>query len=123
MSETTSEAASAAVSASAQGVAVSPKAHALGMFRIANGEGRRYTATTFPADPYRGCERFVRMCRAVGWITPQPVSLLESYGLLEVLDENGDILQDFDIPTAGAFRQIKTRLNIRVEIERNGVLS
>jgi hypothetical protein len=93
---------------------VPPEAHALTLFRILpNGEGRRYSATTFPRDPYQGCDRMVRTARAVGWITDTGGG--ESYGLLEVLDEDGDIIWDYDIPTAAAFAAIKKKLNIVVE--------
>jgi hypothetical protein len=91
---------------------VPPEAHALTLFRILpNGECRTYSATTFPRAPYQGCERMVRMARAVGAISESG----ESYGLLEVLDENGDILADFDIPTAAEFAWLKKKLNIVVE--------
>jgi hypothetical protein len=105
------------MSADRSAATIPAEAHALTLFRILpNGEGRCYTATTFPLDPYQGCERTVRMARAVGWIKESG----ESYGLLEVLDEHGDILTDFDIPTAAAFAAIKKKLNIVVEeIERD----
>lgn len=92
---------------------VPAEAHALTLFRILkNGKGRTYSATTFPQDPYAGCERTIRMARAVGWITQDGS---ESYGLLEVIDASGDILTDYEIPTASAFAQLKKRLNIVVE--------
>jgi hypothetical protein len=89
-----------------------PAAHALTLFRVLpNGEGRCYTATTFPRSPLAGCERLVGMARKVGWIADCD----DSYGLLEVLDENGDILADYDIPNARAFSALKKKLNIVVE--------
>jgi hypothetical protein len=92
-----------------------PDAHALTAFRILpNGEGRQYTATTFPAHPWAGCERMLRMARAVGWVGRDPD---ESYALLEVLNIDADIIQDFPVPTAAAFRQLKKRLNLAVELE------
>jgi hypothetical protein len=99
---------------------VPPEAHALTLFRILpNGEGRRYSATTFPRNPFQGCERMVRTARAVGWIAECGDVL--SYGLLEVLDESGDILADFDIPNAAAFARLKKKLNIVVEeVEERG---
>jgi hypothetical protein len=91
---------------------VPAQAHGLTLFRILpNGEGRTYTATTFPLAPYQGCERMVRMARSVGWIAESD----DSYGLLEVLDENGDILADYDIPTARAFAALKKKLNVVIE--------
>lgn len=92
--------------------ALTPEAHALTLFRILpNGEGRCYTATTFPLAPYQGCERMVRMAQAIGAISESG----DSYGLLEVLDENGDILADYDIPNAREFAWLKKKLNIVVE--------
>lgn len=91
---------------------VSPAAHALTAFRILpSGEGREYTATTFPRDPWAGCEHFIRMARKVGWLSPAG----ESYAVLDVLDAEGDIVQDFGIRDASAFQQIKRHLNLRVE--------
>lgn len=87
-------------------------AHALTVFRaLKNGEGRRYTAVTFPQDPWCGCERMLRMFRAVGWIGSEG----EPYAVLDVLNEAGDIVQDFPIPNAQAFQRIKRKLNLAVE--------
>lgn len=91
-------------------------AHALTLFRILpNGEGRNYTATTFPRNPWAGCERFVRTGFAVGWLVRDDDVTGASYALLDVLDERGDIVQDFPIRDAAAFQQVKRRLNLRVE--------
>lgn len=93
-------------------VGLHPSAHALTVFRILpNGEGRAYTATTFPEGPWQGCEHFLRMCRKVGWLG----AVDGSYAVLDVLNENGDIVQDVGIRDASAFQQIKRRLNLRVE--------
>lgn len=54
----------------------------------------------------------VRMARAVGWIGGDPDS---SYGLLEAIDVNGDVLCDWNVPTPRAFSQLKKKLNIVVE--------
>lgn len=92
---------------------LTPTAHALRPFRVLpNGEGRTYSATTFPKNPWRGCSRFIRMCEAVGWVGGGAV---EPYGVLDVLDINHDIVQDFAIPNARAFQQIKRRLDAAVE--------
>jgi hypothetical protein len=97
------------------GVPLPLDAHALTIFRVlANGEGRNYTATTFPGDPYKGCERFVRMCFAVGWIKDES-SVPEPYGVLDVLDKDWNIIFDYAIPTARAFQGIKRKLSLTVE--------
>lgn len=95
--------------------ALSPDAHALSAFRaLPNGEGRSYTATWFPGGPWDGVSRFIRMCRAVGWIR-EGMPSAESYAVLDVLDEDGNIVQDFPIPDARAFQGIKKKLDLRVE--------
>jgi hypothetical protein len=89
---------------------LSREAHALTVFRVLkNGEGRAYTATTFPADPFAGCARFLRLARF--WLTDDA----DGYGVLDVLNANGDIVQDFTIKDAAGFQQIKRRLHLRVE--------
>lgn len=88
------------------------RAHALTAFRAVGEDGRQYTAVTFPKDPWGGCERSIRMFRKVGWLEP---TTAESYAVLDVLDEAGDIVQDFGIRDARAFQQIKRRLDLRVE--------
>jgi hypothetical protein len=60
-------------------------------------------------------------CRAVAHAgTPGSSSrfdgpVLTSSGVLDVLDANGDIVQDHDVPTANAFASIKRKLRPRVE--------
>lgn len=91
-----------------------PRAHALGAFRVLpDGEGRRYSATTFPVDPWQGCERMIRTARAIGCIG-QPG---DSYAVIDVLDAQGSIVQDFGVPTAKAFRWWKRKLNLTVDPE------
>jgi hypothetical protein len=91
-----------------------PEAHALTVFRIVKDEGRNYTATWFPKDPWAGCDQFLRQCHAVGWIKPTAADE-DCYAVLDVLNENGDIVQDFPIRDAKAFQQIKRRLHLAVE--------
>jgi hypothetical protein len=92
-----------------------PAAHALSAFRVLpNEQTRQYSATTFPQNPWAGCERTIRMARAVGWIGGDPK---DCYAVLDVLDVNGDIIQDFPVPTSKAFAQLKKRLNLVVESE------
>jgi hypothetical protein len=93
-----------------------PGAVALTVFReLPGGSGRQYTATTWPRDPWQGCEHFVRMCAAVGYVrdcTPE-----HAYALLDAISDGGDILETWDITTAQAFRYIYRKLNLRVESE------
>lgn len=90
-----------------------PSAHALSIFRVLpGGEARAYTAVTFPKDPWQGCEHFLRMARLVGWLR-EPAD--DDYGVLDVLDDDASIVQDFGIPDARAFQAIKRKLNLAVE--------
>jgi hypothetical protein len=41
----------------------------------------------------------------------------DGYAVLDVLNSNGDIIQDFTIPTAEAFRWLKQKLKLAVESE------
>jgi hypothetical protein len=94
---------------------VPASAWALDLFRIlGKDKPRQYTATTFPQNPYQGCERMIRMARAVGWIGGD---YKDSYGLLEVLDAAGDILCDYPVPNAHAFAQLKQKLDIAVQTD------
>jgi len=87
-------------------------AHALTLFRaLPDGRGRQYTATTFPANPRRGCERFIR--RALSHVGRWPMN--EPYAVLDVLNAEGDVIADFPISDAASFRWVKQRLSLRVE--------
>src|SRR5580692_5895408 len=79
---------------------------------LPNGGERQFTATTFPADPYRGCEHFVRMCGAIGAALDGAPG--RPYALLDAIDDDGDILATWDVPTAQAFRFIYRKLRLRV---------
>lgn len=97
-----------------------PAAHALTLFRVLpNGEGRAYTATTFPKDPWEGCEHTIRTARFLGYIADEGERYIlgDGYGVLDVLDENGDIVQDFMVKTADGFQWLKRRLDLRVEAD------
>lgn len=41
--------------------------------------------------------------------------MTDGYGVLDVLDEDDDIVQDFTVTTSQAFQQLKRRLGLRVE--------
>lgn len=98
---------------------LNPTAHALTLFRcLPNGQGRSYTATTFPQDPWAGCEHTIRTAYKLGYVDPSDSEryiLGDGYGVLDVLDANGDIVQDFMVRTADAFQWLKRRLDLRVE--------
>jgi activating signal cointegrator 1 len=86
---------------------------ALTAFReLPDGRARQYTEAWTPDNPWRGCEWFIRMCGAVGYLresTPE-----HAYAVLDAIAENGDILATYDIPHARAFRFIYRKLRLRV---------
>jgi hypothetical protein len=77
-----------------------------------DGSMRQYTAVEFTRG-WAGVEHFIRTLRAVGYIKPS--SPEPSYAILDVLDFDGDIIADYDVPTVAAFRYIKRKLQLRVE--------
>jgi hypothetical protein len=96
-------------------IRVDRRAHALTLFRILpSGEGRAYTVVTFRRDPWQGCERTIRMGLKVAWLGG---SSADGYAVLDVLDEDDAIIQDFTVTTSQAFQQLKRRLGVRVEHE------
>lgn len=89
------------------------RAAALTAFRpLPGGRGRQYTAATFPAHPYQGCEHMIRMARAVGFVTD---SAHGAYAALDVLDAGGDLIQAFGIPASIAFCWWQRKLRWQVE--------
>ena len=89
---------------------------ALTAFReLPDGRARQYTATTFPANPWQGCERFVRMCAAVGYV--RDCTREHAYAVLDAINEDGDILATWDVMSDRGFRFIYRKLHLRVEDE------
>ena len=96
-----------------------PDAQALRLFRVLpNGEPRTYWGITFPDDPWRGCEHTVRFGLKLGILKHSEDTGDDCYAVLDVLSEDGSIVQDYMVPTAAAFKTIKRRLgNPQVEQE------
>lgn len=92
------------------------ESHALSMFREGHGgTGIRYSGVTFPQNPYQGCERTIRMARAVGWISDSYAAHAAAYAVLDVLNEEGDIIADYAVADAEAFQALKKKLGLVVE--------
>lgn len=90
-----------------------PPADATGLsaIRILRGGGmRQFSAVEF-ARGWAGVEHFIRTCWALGKIKPS--SSMPSYGVLDVLDADGEIIGDYDIPDADAWRFIYRKLGLR----------
>lgn len=86
---------------------------ALTAFReLPDGRARQYTEAWPTGDPWQGCERFIRMCGAVGFLRKSAPE--HAYAMLDAISEDGDILETYDIPDARAFRFIYRKLHLRV---------
>ncbi len=57
---------------------------------------RFYEATTFPNNPYEGCELWLRRLEAVGYLVKDDGMLT-----LDVLDDRGDVIQEFPLSRRG----------------------
>ena len=94
---------------------------ALTVFReLPDGRARQYSENYTPGDPWRGCEWFIRMCGALGYLRDSTPD--HAYAVLDAISEDGDILATYDIPHARAFRFIYRKLHLRVA-ETEGVRS
>lgn len=81
--------------------------------RVVGDELRLYTATTFPGDPWGGCDLALRRCRLVGGLARAG----EQTGLiLDVLDDEGDIIQDYALTRKG-LRYLRRTLRFTVDHE------
>ena len=92
-----------------------PPAAATGLSAVralSDGSLRQYTAVEFKRG-WNGVEHFVRTLRAVGFVRPSSADTT-GYAVLDVLDPNGDIIADYDIPTSQAFRFVKRKLRLTV---------
>lgn len=98
----------------AGGALLRPPAEARGLSAVRglrDGSMRQYTGVEW--QTWNGVEHFIRTLRALGYV--KPTSTAPSYAVLDVLDAAGDIIADYDVPTAAAFRYIKRKLQLRVE--------
>jgi hypothetical protein len=87
---------------------------ALTAFReLASGRGVKYTEAWFPANPWQGCEHFIRTCGALGFLRESSADF-KAYALLDVVDEDGEIVATYDVTTAQAWRYIYRKLKLRV---------
>ncbi len=76
--------------------AIAKEAFALRPVRVVDEVEVHYTATTFPGNPYSGCEITIRRCEAFGHLKSAHPDLW-----VDVLDEDGDILQEVPISRRG----------------------
>lgn len=84
------------------------------VFQRANKEvSRTYEGTTFPADPYQGCELVLRRCAAFGGMVGDSE---REYAVVDVLDAAGDIVQEYRVNGHG-FRYLRRVLRFKVETD------
>lgn len=89
-------------------------AYALRPLRIfANGNGVHYTGTTFPHNPYQGCELTLRRCEAFGYLVPASNEPLPDL-CIDVLDKEGDILDTIGV-TRDGFEYLRRTLRFKRE--------
>jgi len=84
------------------------EAHALIPYRFVNGgeDAVEYEGTTFPRDPYKGCYVVWNRCRRYqGEIDPET-----AYGMVDVVDSQGDILGTFLIRDLDRWRYLMDQL-------------
>lgn len=94
---------------------VHPAAYALRPVRIIGDGIRVYEGTTFPRNPWAGCELWLRRLRLLGHLADDGAGIL-----LDVLDAHGDIVQDFPLTQRG-LRYMRELLRSRVaEWETDG---
>ena len=69
---------------------------------------RFYEATTFPQWLWGGCETYLRRCKAMGFLKDDGCLIV-----LDVLDENGDVIQDFPLTIRG-FHYLRREFGFKV---------
>lgn|SRR5690606_12729704 len=92
-----------------------PDAVGFSVFRLLpDGTGRTYTSVKF-TDGWRGANHFLRQLRALGYVRNSS-SAPDGHHVLDVLNVNGDVVQDYAIPPypSEAIGYIKRRLKLRV---------
>ena len=95
--------------------ALHPDAAAVTAFRgLPDGTGRPYTVSEQVADnKWLAINHLLRMASACGY-AKAPCGDGSCYAVLDILDDNEDVIQDFCIPTDRAFRWWYRKLHLRV---------
>ena len=93
-----------------------PDAVAVSAFRgLRNGTGRQYTISEAPSRE-RAIKYSLRVAKAIGAVkaTSHEDGPCDCYAVLDILNGDDEIVQDFCIPTAHAFRWWYRHLRLRV---------
>ncbi|WP_433357655.1 hypothetical protein ACQP25_44690 (plasmid) [Microtetraspora malaysiensis] len=98
-----------------------PDAVAVTAFRGVNGVGRAYTISEAPSGA-RAIRASLHRARGIGFVKATTHDRsgdgpCDCYAVLDILDKNDEIVQDFCIPTARAFRWWYRHLHLRVASE------
>jgi hypothetical protein len=88
---------------------------AVSAFRaLPDGTGRAYTVSEATSgNKWRAINHLLRMARACGYARPS-CGDCDCYAVLDILDDNEDVIQDFCIPTNRAFGWWYRKLHLRV---------
>lgn len=90
-------------------------AHALRPMRIDRDENPiHYTGTTFPKNPYAGCEITIRRMECFGHLMPREPGPLKGNLFVDILDADGDILDTLAVTREG-FEYMRRVLRFRRE--------
>lgn len=89
---------------------LAPTAVAFSAFRILPGDKGRAYSVTESTGGWQHLSRFVQQCQAVGFLVNEG-----GYATLDVLDANDDIVQEYRVRDAKAFRWIKQKLRLTVD--------
>lgn len=83
---------------------------------LPNGAGRFYTAVEFTRG-WAGADHFLRQLKACGYVLPGGSAAPDGYHVLDVLNADGDIVQDYAVPPhpSRAFAYIKRKLKLTTE--------
>lgn len=91
-----------------------PAATGFTVFRVLpDGTGRSYSAVEFTRG-WAGAEHFLRQLRACGYVKNSSTDPDSGYAVLDVLDADDDIVQDYEVPSGAAFAYIKRKLRLTV---------
>ena len=92
-----------------------PDAVAVSAFRaLPDGTGRQYTVSETTSDnKWLSINHLLRMARACGYIKASDGGC-DCYAVLDILNDDEDVIQDFCIPTNSAFGWWYRKLHLRV---------
>ena len=95
-------------------IELDPRAVALRPVRALEDGFRYYEATTFKHDPWGWCHTYLRRLAIFGFLADDGSGIV-----LDVLDENGDIIQDFPLTREG-LNWLRREFRFKVEREAIG---